>query len=110
MMTLQKFQELYHHYQESGLTVRAFCSNEGLGESGFYYWQQKLRRLPAGSGSFMPVVLQPSGCAPVSGNKTFNLYSQGGSPVLPSCEISYPNGIQVKLHGSIDPQFIRSLI
>lgn len=36
------WQMVFDTYETSGLSVRQFCKNEGLNESGFYYWRKKL--------------------------------------------------------------------
>jgi len=39
----QFWQMVFETFSNSGLSVRQFCKNEGLNESGFYYWKKKLR-------------------------------------------------------------------
>lgn len=39
----QFWQMVFETFSNSGLSVRQFCKKEGLNESGFYYWKQKLR-------------------------------------------------------------------
>ena len=39
----QQFEEIYSRFLDSGLTVKDFCSNEGLAPSKFYYWQKRVR-------------------------------------------------------------------
>lgn len=36
-------------HRESGLSVAAFCKNEGITEAAFYYWRKKLRQNSCGS-------------------------------------------------------------
>lgn len=38
------WEEVLRRWQERGQTVRAFCRGEGLRESAFYFWRQKLAR------------------------------------------------------------------
>jgi hypothetical protein len=117
MTTMPHFKELYLRYQNSGLslTVRDFCRNEGLSESRFYYWQKKLKQITPWvteeQPGFIPLLLKESAGTPSS-------FVPGSPKPIPStlenqsvtCEISYSNGITVKLQGTIHPDQIRSLI
>ena len=40
---LANWTQIMHRKRESGLSAKAFCENEGIHESVYYYWQQKLR-------------------------------------------------------------------
>ena len=58
-MNEQKFLALYQRQQESGLTIKEFCSNEAIAPATFHYWKKKLggkNRLPG----FIPVVVNTS--------------------------------------------------
>jgi transposase-like protein len=54
-MTEASFQELLNRRKESGLTVRDFCSNEGIAESIYYYWLKKLKKREAQPEEFIPL-------------------------------------------------------
>jgi hypothetical protein len=41
MLSEVKFRELMLRHQESDLDIKAFCANEGIRESTFYYWKKK---------------------------------------------------------------------
>ena len=114
MLNEKKFRAIYNEFLESGLTVRDYCVNKQMNEAKFYYWQNKLKgQLPPKRG-FVPVIFengqrasqvpaamqnQPESCShPAALNKTI------------SCEISYPNGVHVKLNGLPDTQILRSLL
>ncbi|MFC2116648.1 transposase [Bacteroidota bacterium] len=43
-----RFFELIRLQGDSGLSVREFCSNEGIAYSTFYYWRKKLHRKESG--------------------------------------------------------------
>jgi proteasome assembly chaperone (PAC2) family protein len=43
MLNAKKFRDIYDDYLASGLTVRDYCSNQGMHEAKFYYWQNKLK-------------------------------------------------------------------
>ena len=114
MLNEKKSRAIYSEFLESGLTVRDYCVNQQMNEAKFYYWQNKLKgQLPPKRG-FVPVIFengkqasrfpapvqnQPGSCShPDASNKTI------------SCEISYPNGVLVKLNGLPDAQLFRSLL
>ena len=110
MYNEKKFRAVYDEFLGSGLTIRDFCSNQHMNEAKFYYWQNKLKgQLPPKSG-FVPVVFEngeqarssrvPASVQPPSEATTQTI----------SCEISYPNGVCVKLNGLSDPQMLRSLL
>lgn len=40
---LAHWAQIMHRKRESGLSVKAFCENEGFHENCYYYWQRKLR-------------------------------------------------------------------
>ena len=116
MLNALQFIDIYNEYLESGLTVRGFCGNQNMKESLFYYWQNKLRnQLPPKRG-FVPVIFDkepqfrsPQTLPPVQ-NSPKNLPSSEVSNQSFSCEITYPNGVSLKLNGSSDPQMLRSLL
>lgn len=115
MMTAQKFQEIYSEYLESGLGVKDFCNNEGMRPSKFFYWQNKLKDLLPPKKGFVPLLLgreYKSSNLPVSPKATPLPANQSlqQPPESPSCEISYPNGVSLKLKGCNDIDLIRSLI
>ena len=59
MLSERKYLKLYQRQQESGLSVREFCSNEGIAYSTFYYWYKKTRP-KRGNQEFIPLVVKPS--------------------------------------------------
>lgn len=116
MLNEKGFLAIYDEYLGSGLTIRDYCANQQMNEAKFYYWQHKLQgQLPPKRG-FVPVVFEngqqarssrvPSSVQPQS--ESFST-SEATSQTI-SCEISYPNGVHVKLNGLSDPQVLRSLL
>jgi len=110
MQKESRFHELIRLQQDSGLTVREFCSNQGIGTSTFYYWKKKLQR-STGKNDFIPLIVKPS------------LYSQGNrnssrrdyqpdqmteDHVL--LELVYPNGAILRLKNDLDLAHLRDLI
>ncbi len=59
MWNEKKVKEVYAYWQSCGLSIPAFCSNEGISESRFYYWKNKLQHsLPLEStGEFIPITI-----------------------------------------------------
>jgi hypothetical protein len=115
MLNSRQFTVIYNEYLESGLTVRGYCANHQITESKFFYWQNKLKsQLP--QKGFVPVVfedeqqsrlLQPHSAVQ---NKTKSFSNPSAVSQAVSCEISYPNGVCLKLNGVTDPGLLRSLL
>ena len=116
MYNVKKFRAIYDDFLVSGLTIRDFCANRQMNEAKFYYWQNKLKdQLPPKRG-FVPVVFE-NGQETRSSRIPVPVQSQGASFSTPevstqtiSCEISYPNGVHIKLNGLPDAQILRSLL
>ena len=114
MINEKKFRAIYSEFLESGLTIRDYCINQQMNEARFYYWQNKLKgQLPPKRG-FVPVIFengQQASQVPAAMQDRTESYSQATAPNKTiSCEISYPNGILVKLNGLPDVQIFRSLL
>lgn len=111
MLNAQKFLSIYHDYLDSGLTIRDYCANQQMNEARFYYWQSKLKdQLPPKRG-FIPVVLssgQQTSAVPCTQESKEHQHS--GTKGELRCEISYPNGISVKLSGVANADILRSLL
>jgi len=114
MITETQFKEIYARYQSTGLTIRAFCDNEGINEAKFYYWKKRIQRLPPSTFSFIPVKMESS---------NQGLSTLGHSPSNPvfssafsnedgnrSFEITYPNGTRLQFSGSADYELVKSLL
>ena len=116
MFNEKKFRGIYDEFLDSGLTIRDFCTNYQMNEAKFYYWQNKLKdQLPPKRG-FVPVVFENGGQAR-SAQVPAPVQPQSATLSKPepttqsiSCEISYPNGVLLKLNGLSDPQMLRSLL
>jgi hypothetical protein len=116
MLNEKAFRAIYNDYLESGLTVRDFCSNQIINESKFFYWQNKLKGLLPPKRGFVPVVFDSnqkelSGHLPVSfKDQPEPLINRPSPATTLTCEISYPNGISVKVNGLADLEMLRSLL
>lgn len=112
MLNEKSFRVIYEEFLGSGLTIRDYCANQQMNEAKFYYWQNKLKgQLPPKRG-FVPVIFE-------NGQQASQVPSQlqdlSHSPSSVSnkticCEISYPNGVLVKLNGLPDAQMLKSLL
>lgn len=111
MLTLDSFRPIYQAFLESGKTVRQFCEDYPLHESRFYHWQAKLRQEASAqgeTGAFLPVSINNHGGKVVMVG--------GGHPASqdrmqqPACEVCFPNGVTVRLNGSVPVEMLRSLI
>ncbi len=116
MYNEKKFRAIYDEFLASGLTIRDYCANQQMNEAKFYYWQHKLKGLLPPKSGFIPVVFENGGQAqssrvpaPVQPESASFSTPEATTPTI-SCEISYPNGVQVKLNGLPDAQMLRSLL
>ena len=116
MLKARQFLSIYDGFLESGLTVRNYCANQHMKESLFYYWQNKLKgQLPPKRG-FVPVVFDNGKAIRTSQvpepvqNRSKSFPDPAATNNAISCEISYPNGVCVKLNGLTDPGILRSLL
>jgi predicted ABC-class ATPase len=115
MLNSRQFTAIYNEYLESGLTVRGYCANHQITESKFFYWQNKLKsQLP--QKGFVPVIFddaQPPRTLqshPPVQNRAKSFSNPATLSQVVSCEISYPNGVCLKLNGVTDPVLLRSLL
>jgi hypothetical protein len=116
MLKERQFLSIYEGYLESGLTVRDYCTNQNMTDSMFYYWQNKLKgQLPPKRG-FVPVVfdngkaIQTSQVPTPVQNRSKTFPDPAATNNTISCEISYPNGVCLKLNGLTNTEMLRSLL
>ena len=116
MYNEKKFRAIYDEFLGSGLTIRDFCANQQMNEAKFYYWQNKLKGMLPPKRGFVPVVFE-NGQQSRSSQVPSPVQAQSSTFPNPettaqtiSCEISYPNGVLLKLNGLSDPQMLRSLL
>ena len=115
MLNEKKFRALYDDYLGSGLTIRAYCSNHGINEAKFYYWKKRLKAHPGPVNGFFPLVFAPGKPSRLSRVPALTDINRGPfiNPPAPqnvSCEISYPNGVCIKLNGLSDMEGLRPLL
>lgn len=113
--TMDDFKEIYARYKESGLTIKDFCSNEGIKRKRFSFWKAKLKGPKTNAtakGKFIPVKMGTGGRA-LSGKTPASFFSpdftSSGQPQS-ACEIVYPNGVTVRLNGPVSSEILQTLI
>jgi hypothetical protein len=116
MLNEKGFLSIYEELLGSGLTIRDFCANHHMNEAKFYYWKNKLKaQLPPKNG-FVPVVFENGQQArlsrvPASVQSQLESFSTSEATFQTfSCEISYPNGVSVKLNSLPDVKVLQSLL
>jgi hypothetical protein len=112
MINESKILELIKRQKETGLTITAFCANEGIPKSSYYYWRKRVNREPANR--FIQLRVN-STQASMSGPSKYNQEQQeqhdhhssgDGFPM----EISYPNGTTLRIKHALDLAGLRSLV
>jgi putative transposase len=99
-MSKEEFLAILDRQQQSGLSIKDFCSNEVYSVSCFHYWKSKYN-LNRSSGSvsspsfteFVPVSLRPA-----SGSSSKELSGNGNREGAITIEI--PNGVKIHFHGN----------
>jgi transposase-like protein len=110
MINELKILELIKRQKETGLTITAFCRNEGIPKSSYYYWRKKLSK---GQGKrFIPLLVNTIPATMSRPSKSFTLEQhehRSSSDSFPM-EISYPNGTTLRIKHSLDLGGLRSLV
>lgn len=104
-----KILELIKRQKETGLNITAFCSNEGIPKSSFYYWRKKLSKEP--ENRFIPLLVNsrpvPMTRPAKSCNREQNAHTSGDDFLL---ELVYPSGTRLRIKGDPDLDHLRSLV
>ena len=102
-----RFFELIRLQGDSGLSVREFCSNEGIAYSTFYYWRKKLYRKDSGrKNDFIPLLVKSPGEGITRGSTCPEINTDKGSLI----ELVYPNGTLLRIKNDLDLADLRTLI
>jgi len=107
MLNTSKFLKLQQRQIESGLTVRGFCANEGIAPSSFYYWLKKINNEANGK-RFIPLVVKSAGEDVNHFLKSELPQDQRTDDSL--LEITYPNGITLRVKNDLDLVQLRALV
>ncbi len=90
---------ILNSFIENGTTRRAYCKEQGISLATFYNWQKKYREAELKTDAkFIPVVITTPTEQPAQA-KSKNI----------EIEISYPNGVRVKLNQEMDLPMLRSV-
>jgi hypothetical protein len=114
MLSEAKFLELWSRHQECGLDVTAFCSNEGIAKSTFYYWRKKLQRKESAKG-FIPLVVKPSRTSlrqhqykALTETNPYDTPQAGTDDYF--LEVIYLNGTKLRIKNDFDLTRLRALV
>ena len=91
--------------KESGLSVKSFCTNEGIAPSTFFYWHKKLRK-ESTDGRFIPLLVRASGSTAYPASGQMPAPGMDNTPL----EITYPNGTTLRVRQTLDLAGLRSLV
>jgi len=110
-MNESKFLEVYRRQQDSGLSVREFCSNEGMAPSTYYYWYKKTKH-KRGKQEFIPLVVKPSAPVPAQDyvSKPPLVRESGDTGEGMLLEVEYPNGTRLRIKQDLDLTHLRTLV
>jgi hypothetical protein len=87
---------------ESGLSVRAFCRQEGVSENSLYFWR---RELPKRQRQSRQAARRETEAAP---RDFIPLHVGNGSAA--TMELLHPLGYQIRVDGRLDPVMLRQLL
>jgi transposase-like protein len=91
---------LVKSFKESGIPRKEYCIQHGISLATFYNWSKKFRETELNrQEKFIPVVIHASA---KRAEQDFVKNTE--------IEISYPNGVRVKLNQEMDLPMLRSLI
>ena len=105
MLKEARYKELLDQQQESGLTIKEFCSNQGVAPATFHYWKKKLRK-EHGKKQFIPLLVKSSEMELTKGSTCSEII-----PVKESLfELVFPNGTILRVKQELDLTYLRALI
>ena len=107
MAVNSNFTRLIGRQKESGLTVKMFCSNEGITPSTFYYWQRKIRK-EEGVNRFIPLVVKSQPPQGITNRSEESFPGQQGEETF--FEIIYRNGNKLCIKHDLDIDRLRALL
>jgi len=105
MQKERKFHDLFRLQEDSGLSVREFCSSQGIKPSTYYYWHKKLKgKNTVNQKDFIPLIVKEPELA--RGAVCSGTLSQSEATI----ELVYPNGTVLRVKNNLDLDQLRSLI
>jgi len=110
MINESKIRELIKRQKETGLNITAFCANEGIPKSSYYYWRKRLRREPGKR--FIPLMVNPIPATMSGSSKNYTRqqhehHTSGDDFLL---ELLYPNGTRLRIKSDADFDHLRTLV
>jgi len=111
-MNEASFRELLNRRKESGLTIRDFCSNEGISESIYYYWLKKLNNKVDQPKEFIPLLVgnhlpgQRKNQRLQSGTTPREMHLQDDNHM----EFVFPNGTRLMIGNQVDPAILQTIV
>ena len=110
MINESKILALIKRQKETGLNITAFCANEGIPKSSYYYWRKRLRKEP-GKG-FIPLLVNNTPATMSGHSKNYprdqHEHHTSGDDFL--LELLYPNGTRLRIKSDADFDHLRSLV
>ena len=109
MINESKILELIKRQKETGLNITAFCANEGIPKSSYYYWRKKLNREPGKR--FIPLLVNSTQALMSSPSKYIREQQEHhgtGDDFL--LELIYTNGTRLRIKSDPDLDHLRSLV
>lgn len=107
MVNRSNFTRYSERQKESGLSIKSFCSNEGIAPSTFYYWQKKIRN-EANRQRFIPLVVKSAGATINPATRGESVQGQRYDDIF--VEIIYPNGTALRIKNDLELARLRALI
>ena len=109
MINEAKILDLIKRQKETGLNISAFCSNEGIPKSTYYYWRKKLSEPGK---RFIPLLVNSTPVQITGPGKSCHReqnedHTSGDDFLL---ELVYPNGARLRVKGDTDLDHLRSLV
>ena len=97
-----QWQDLVERQAESGLSVRAFCEQEGVSEKSLYFWRRELPKRRRRKRQFA------RGRTGTTAAPDFVPVQVSGSSA--SMELVHPLGYQIRIDGRVDAVVLRQLL
>ena len=99
-----RWREILRCQADSGLSIRAFCTREGLSEQSFYGWRKKLG--DPTNGVQRPLVAS----RPQTSNNGPLFVPVKMLDTPPALEIVHPLGYRIQVTGEVNPVALRHVI
>lgn len=108
-MSEATFKKLYQEYQESGLSVRDFCSNQAIAPATFYRWKKILEPNQPPT-EFVPLVLKTRQLGNNKYQNQMPAICEDSVNNTTSLEFVFPNGTKLQLKGNLDIALLKTIV